>query len=193
MNERGNGYKIENVVFSGKFETHDGIDISGLSTRMEHAIIRDNFPALICKTASGNGKTMLLFKSGKFVATGTSTIAAGREFIDAMKLTLKQNGIDILSDEYKVVNVVATGNLESIVDLDKFITTMENCQYEPEVFPGLIYRPEINKAPVFLIFKVGKFVCIGLDNEERIGASIHEMKRVLAINDLFVNRVHANT
>jgi len=42
---------------------------------------------------------------------------------------------------------------------------MENVMYEPEVFPGLIYRMQDPKT-VFLIFSTGKVVCTGAKSKK---------------------------
>jgi transcription initiation factor TFIID TATA-box-binding protein len=51
---------------------------------------------------------------------------------------------------------------------------MESAMYEPEVFPGLIYRMADPKT-VFLIFSTGKIVCTGGKNEEMVAAAIRKL------------------
>jgi transcription initiation factor TFIID TATA-box-binding protein len=50
--------------------------------------------------------------------------------------------------------------------------------YEPEQFPGLIYRMEEPKV-VFLIFSSGKLVCVGAKMEEEIHRAVATIQRTL--------------
>ncbi|MHA2429358.1 MAG: TATA-box-binding protein, partial [Candidatus Hermodarchaeia archaeon] len=63
-----------------------------------------------------------------------------------------------------IQNILASGDLHSRVDLDMAQMALERCLYEPEVFPGLIYRMKTPKA-VFLIFSSGRIVCAGTNKE----------------------------
>lgn len=180
-----NGYKIQNIVFAGKFESTNLIDPPRLSDAMQDATMRSNFPALICKNGTVNGNTMLLYKNGNFVVTGVKSREGGIAFINKMVEKLKDAGVDVINIEYKVVNIVGTGKLDSHIDLDRFIATMENSQYEPEVFPGLIYRMD-NPKSVFLIFKAGKFVIAGSRSEEEAVTAVIAMKKAIQSNNLYL-------
>ncbi|MCJ7767828.1 TATA-box-binding protein, partial [Candidatus Bathyarchaeota archaeon] len=60
----------------------------------------------------------------------------------------------------KVENVVAFTSLGKDIPLTKLITKIENAEYEPEQFPGLVYRTNEPRAAA-LIFSSGKIVCTG--------------------------------
>jgi transcription initiation factor TFIID TATA-box-binding protein len=51
---------------------------------------------------------------------------------------------------------------------------MENAMYEPEVFPGLIYRMAEPKT-VFLIFSTGRIVCTGAKTKEIVGEAVEKL------------------
>ncbi|HDZ16901.1 MAG TPA: hypothetical protein ENH75_01335, partial [archaeon] len=55
--------------------------------------------------------------------------------------------------------------LHTFIDLNMAAIIMENVMYEPEVFPGVIYRMGDPKT-VFLLFSTGKVVCVGAKNKE---------------------------
>jgi len=61
----------------------------------------------------------------------------------------------------KVVNIVASARLGGKIDLEKAVSTLGKTMYEPEQFPGLIYRMDEPKV-VILIFASGNLVCTGL-------------------------------
>jgi len=55
--------------------------------------------------------------------------------------------------------------------------------YEPEQFPGLIYRMEVPRA-VFLIFSSGKLVCTGARKEEDVHQAVMELHQKLEQKNL---------
>lgn len=78
----------------------------------------------------------------------------------------------------KVENVVAFVSLNKPIPLTKLITSVENAEYEPEQFPGLIYR--IGEPRVaFLIFSSGKIICTGAHNMDDIQLALVKLKEKL--------------
>ena len=62
--------------------------------------------------------------------------------------------------EIKIQNIVASANLQSTLNLEAVALELENTEYEPEQFPGLVYRLSDPKV-VLLLFGSGKVVCTG--------------------------------
>jgi transcription initiation factor TFIID TATA-box-binding protein len=58
--------------------------------------------------------------------------------------------------------------------------------YEPEQFPGLIYRMGDPKT-VLLLFTSGKIVCTGGKSKEMVFESVHKLYELLDDYDLFYN------
>ncbi|MCK5237893.1 MAG: TATA box-binding protein, partial [Candidatus Thorarchaeota archaeon] len=58
----------------------------------------------------------------------------------------------------KIENVVASVILDQRLDLDEIAATMPNVEFDPEQFPGLVYRLKKPKTAT-LIFNSGKMVC----------------------------------
>ena len=71
-----------------------------------------------------------------------------------------------------VENVVATGNLSQSLDLIQIQKTFKHTEYNPERFPGLVYRLKIPKTST-LIFRTGKMVCTGSRSEEQSEVAIN--------------------
>ena len=67
----------------------------------------------------------------------------------------------MLSDEERltVVNVVASTRVAEELDLPD-IAIQLNCEYEPEQFPGVVYRVVDPKLAI-LMFRSGRAVCTG--------------------------------
>jgi len=64
------------------------------------------------------------------------------------------------NDEIKIVNMVISVDFADRIDLDKVANELENTEYQPEQFPGLVYRVKNPKSAV-LIFSSGKMNCTG--------------------------------
>ena len=75
-------------------------------------------------------------------------------------------------------NVVATGNLSQSVDLVEINTTFESTEYNPDRFPGLVYRIKVPKTST-LIFRTGKMVCTGSRSEEMAVIAINKVVKEL--------------
>ncbi len=81
----------------------------------------------------------------------------------------------MLSDEERltVVNVVASTRVAEELDLPD-IAIQLNCEYEPEQFPGVVYRVVDPKLAI-LMFRSGRAVCTGGKNEDNIHTGIKRM------------------
>jgi len=55
--------------------------------------------------------------------------------------------------------------------------------YEPEQFPGLIYRMDGPKV-VFLIYSNGKIVCLGARKEKNVHQAVTKLQKELEENKL---------
>ncbi|UCD03258.1 MAG: TATA-box-binding protein, partial [Candidatus Aenigmatarchaeota archaeon] len=67
----------------------------------------------------------------------------------------------------KVENIVASTKIDGELSLEEIAATLENSEYEPEQFPGLVYR--ISEPRVaFLLFTSGRIICAGAQNEKDI-------------------------
>jgi transcription initiation factor TFIID TATA-box-binding protein len=76
--------------------------------------------------------------------------------------------------EVIVQNVVATANLGAELNLDAIAIGLDNTEYEPEQFPGLVYRMKDPKV-VLLLFGSGKIVITGaksLEDAERAAENV---------------------
>jgi transcription initiation factor TFIID TATA-box-binding protein len=76
-----------------------------------------------------------------------------------------------------VVNVVASTRVAEELDLPD-IAIQLNCEYEPEEFPGLVYRVVDPKLAI-LMFRSGRAVCTGGKNQNNIEVGIERMTKDL--------------
>ena len=176
-------YRIENVVATAKYTSKpQKIDLLRISRReYESEYNPDRFPGLIMRIAKPKA-TAIVFSTGKLVITGMRKEEDSRVVVDLITKRIQNTGIDINSPSITIRNVVASGNLYMSIDLDAASLVLENAMYEPEVFPGLVYRMQDPKC-VFLIFSTGKVVCVGLKSEDVVdGAFIKLRQEVSTVN-----------
>ena len=81
------------------------------------------------------------------------------------------------------MNIVATANLSGRIALEEAVYSLGRTMYEPEQFPGLIYRMDEPKV-VILIFTSGKIVCTGATKEEDVYRAVDKLHNKLEENDL---------
>ncbi len=99
----------------------------------------------------------------------------------------KLNPIGIIISEtpdMKIVNLVVSLNFQTHINLDTAAITLSHSIYEPEVFPGLIYRVQEPIPCAFLIFSSGKVILAGLKSEEDVIPAIKQLGKTLKNNGL---------
>ncbi|HWQ49384.1 MAG TPA: TATA-box-binding protein [Methanosarcina sp.] len=153
---------IENVVASTTLaEDFDLLKIEAGLERAEYN--KAKFPGLVYRIENPKA-AFLIFTSGKVVCTGAKTVENANIAIINLANTLKSIGCEKINPEPEVhiQNIVATADLKTNLNLNTIVIAfgMENVEYEPEVFPGLVYRLDAPKV-VVLIFSSGKLVITG--------------------------------
>jgi len=153
---------IQNVVASTALA--EDFDLLKMEARLEGAEYdKIKFPGLVYRIDNPKA-AFLIFTTGKVVCTGSRSVENAHKAIITLANTLKSIGCEKvdLEPEIRVQNVVATADLKTNLNLNTIVMAlgMENVEYEPEVFPGLVYRIEVPKV-VVLIFSSGKLVITG--------------------------------
>jgi len=141
------------------------------------------FPGLVYKIKRPK-TSILIFRTGKMVCTGAKSSREAHKAIKKVVRELKSSGIIIPGKpEIKVVNMVASANLSGRIELEDCAYSLGKTMYEPEQFPGLIYRMDVPKV-VILIFASGKIVCTGATKEEDVYTAVENLHPELEKNDL---------
>jgi len=120
------------------------------------------FPGLIYRLKEPKTAT-LLFRSGKVVCTGAKSLDQVKQAIRKVIKQIGKAGIHVKNEpKIAVQNIVATASLGQKINLNAIAISLglEKVEYEPEQFPGLVYRPDVPKV-VLLLFGSGKVVCTG--------------------------------
>ena len=172
--------KVVNIVASASIGVT--LDLQEISERFAEAEYDKNrFPGLIYRMKKPK-VAILLFTSGKLVCTGAKSIEQTKEAIniilDRIRTLFKEKHPNELGDipkevDVEIQNIVATGDLNTVLNLNKAAVylSFEKVEYEPEQFPGLVYRLDEPKV-VALLFGSGKVVCTGAKNTKDINVAV---------------------
>lgn len=174
--ERDADYKIENVVATVTFTIPDRIDLNGIARKYPDAEYNpERFPGLVLRIKKPKA-TILLFSTGKMVVTGMRQAEEAPAVVETVLELLEKAKVAVASPEIIIQNIVASGDLHTRIDLNLAAVVMEHAMYEPEVFPGLIYRMPVPKT-VFLLFSTGRVVCTGGKTEAAVAAAMETLAR----------------
>ncbi|EEB72945.1 TATA-box-binding protein [Thermococcus sp. AM4] len=166
--------EVENVVAS--IDLHGKIDVERVASELDPVHYDPSvFPGAIYKMGSF-GVTFLIFYSGKLVCTGAKSVETIKRATEELKQTLESMGMKFRGKpEIRVQNIVAAGDAGfRTLDLDTVALTLPNVEYEPEIFPGVVYRVK-NSRITILIFNSGKIVVSGAKTEEDIQRAVNEL------------------
>jgi len=174
--------RIENVVASATL--NQKVDLNAVVKGYPGVEYRpEQFPGLVFRLKRPKTAT-LIFNSGKMVCTGAKSEKEARRAVMKVVKELKKGGIIIISKpELKIQNIVASASLGGMIDLEQATSTLEKTMYEPEQFPGLIYRMAEPKV-VILLFASGKLVCTGAKHEQDVYAAVQKLHTVLEAKKL---------
>jgi transcription initiation factor TFIID TATA-box-binding protein len=168
---------IENVVASATL--NQKVDLNAVVKSYPGVEYRpEQFPGLVFRLKRPKTAT-LIFNSGKMVCTGAKSEKEARRAVMKVIKELKKGGIIIISKpELKIQNIVASASLGGMIDLEKAAYTLGKTMYEPEQFPGLIYRMDEPKV-VILLFASGKLVCTGAKKEQDVYDAVYKLHGIL--------------
>ena len=113
------------------------------------------------------------------VCTGAKSEVDVYKAVKSIIKLLKSHGIEIRGEPIiEIQNIVASAKLRANVDLERAAYELEGAMYEPEQFPGLIYRMRDPKV-VLLIFSSGNIVCTGARKESQVKEAVEKIYRIL--------------
>ena len=171
--------KIENIVASGVIS--DSIDLVELAEKVKGcelnkkrfpgAVYRINNPKIAC----------LIFSTGKIVLTGIRNEKALKDGLAIVMKSLKKAGIATHKvPEVAITNMVCSYDIGKQINLNKVVVMLnvENIEYEPEQFPGLVYRIKDPKI-VALLFSSGKIILTGGKTIEDIRRGVDVLEQTL--------------
>ncbi len=168
--------EVVNIVVSTSLE-HD-IPLEKMTATLSNTEYNpEQFPGLVLRIKDPK-TSALIFSSGKVVCTGARSMDKVHESIQKIIKSLEKIGIHIkIKPIIKIQNIVASGSVGMDLNLNSLAMKLDNVEYEPEQFPGLVYKLNAAKA-TFLLFSNGKVVCTGTKSEEEV----HKALDMLIVN-----------
>jgi len=182
MSKRKPLIKIQNIVAS--VTLNQRIDLKLIVQKFSQAEYSPNvFPGLVFRLKKPKTAT-LIFETGKMVCTGAKSEKEAVQAVNKVTKELKNNGIAILNKPIiKIQNIVASAELGGEIDLESVVCKLKKVMYEPEQFPGAVFRMDEPKV-VFLIFSAGKLVCVGAKREQDVYEAVNNIQRLLEEQEL---------
>jgi len=180
-------------VFDASIQVQNVVASATLNQKFNlNAIVKGNplveyrpetFPGLVYRLKKPK-TAILIFRTGKMVCTGAKSEKEAKRAVNKVVIELKKSGIIIPGKpEIKVVNIVASANLLGQIELEDCAYSLGRTMYEPEQFPGLIYRMDDPKV-VILLFASGKLVCTGATKEEDVYTAVDKLHKILEEKNL---------
>ena len=178
--------RVENIVATVNLFTR--LDLDKVITALQNpglgesfATLRFNpeeFPGIICYLNEPR-VTLLLFRTGKSVVTGAKSFNDVQAAVSKLVKVLSKIGVKFYrAPEIVLQNMVFSGDLGREFNLDAVALVLPNCEYEPEQFPGIIYRVREPKVAI-LLFTSGRIVCSGAKSEHGAWRAIRKLLREL--------------
>ncbi|KXA93193.1 hypothetical protein AKJ66_02585 [candidate division MSBL1 archaeon SCGC-AAA259E22] len=160
-------HEIQNMVLTVNYRDTE-FDLERLAGSLKGARYDPEvFPGIAYRMAEPQA-SFLIFASGKMNCVGARKLEDARKAIDKLTAKIRETGAEIESEpQIEVQNIVASFDFGRKFDLEKIARNHRNTEYEPEVFPGLVFRMEEPKA-VILLFVSGKGVGAGFEKQESV-------------------------
>jgi len=165
--------EVVNIVVSSDLK-HD-VPLEKMAATLSNTEYNpEQFPGLVLRIKEPK-TSALIFSSGKIVCTGARTMEQVDEAIQKIIKSLEKINVKItIKPEVTIQNMVASGSVGMDLNLNKLAIKLENTEYEPEQFPGLVYKLNEAKA-TFLLFSNGKVVCTGTKSESAVRAALEKL------------------
>ncbi len=168
---RGLTTKIKNIVLSITYEDTE-FNLEEAAKLLDDTVYKPKrFPGIVYKLEHPRA-SFLIFSTGKVVCAEVSSMNDANRAIRELTRKLSEVHIKVKTEpKVKVQNIVVYVDLVRKLDLEHMARNFENTEYEPKVFPGMVFRLEYPKV-VFLLFASGKCVCVWAKSmyEIKIGA-----------------------
>ncbi len=165
--------KVVNIVVSTSLE-HD-VPLEKMAATLSNTEYNpEQFPGLVIRIKEPK-TSALIFSSGNVVCTGARSLEKVQESIEKIIKSLEKIGIKIkIKPKINIQNIVASGSVGMDLNLNTLAMKLGNTEYEPEQFPGLVYKLDEAKA-TFLLFSNGKVVCTGTKSESQVNEALDKL------------------
>jgi transcription initiation factor TFIID TATA-box-binding protein len=137
------------------------LDLLYLSNNIDGAILPKKVGSWVKYRMKPENYYIAFYKSGKFLITGVKSKEKINNTAQRITIILENAGVKVNIQKIEIVNIVCLGSLHLKTTLESIISILDSsdASYEPEQFPGLIYK---NWGGTFLLFSSGKVIITGV-------------------------------
>jgi transcription initiation factor TFIID TATA-box-binding protein len=123
-----------------------------------------------------DGPAYTLYRTGNFQIRGTTDKEHLNESADRFQKVLSEIDVDIPTYEFNHATSVFMEDIGQEVNLETLAIAlgMEDTEYEPEQFPGLIYRPAEFEVTL-LVFASGKIIFAGTTDRTEATSALDQL------------------
>ncbi len=169
--------KLENIVSTVNFDCE--LDLRKIALHARNAEYNPKRFAAVIMRIRDPKTTALIFRSGKMVCTGAKSEQDSETAARKYAKMIKKLGFNVKFKEFTIQNIVGSCNVKFAINLETLqVDHQKFCTYDPEIFPGLIYRMEKPRI-VLLIFCSGKVVLTGAKKREQLSEAFNKIHPVL--------------
>jgi len=171
--------RVVNVVGSGFLRKEFDLSVVAEDLGSVAEFDPQKYPAMYIRF-SEDTPLVTVYRTGKFIITGAGSIDELHESKENLLACLSSTGI-VSEDDlewFRVQNLVCTTDFDQSLNLSALAIGLglEQTEYEPEQFPGLVYRnPSLDC--VILIFSTGKAVITGSSDFDEVEAASDHLKQ----------------
>ncbi|ELP87178.1 TATA-box-binding protein, putative [Entamoeba invadens IP1] len=173
--------EIVNVVST--FQLNQQLDLRKIVQKARNAEYNPKRFAGAIMRISSPKSTALIFQTGKIVCTGTRSIEESKIAAKKYAKIIKKIGYnEVRFSNFNVQNIVGSCDVKFQISLRSlYDSNTDMCQYEPEVFPGLVFRMTQPKVTL-LVFSTGKVVLTGAKDDESLNTAYTKIYPILLAN-----------
>ena len=169
--------KLQNIVSTVNLKC--ALDLRDIALKAKNAEYNPKRFAAVIMRIREPKTTSLIFASGKMVCTGARSEEDSRKASRQYAKIIQRLGYPVKFAEFKIQNIVGSCDVKFPIKLEGLYSTHSKfCSYEPEMFPGLIYKMADPKI-VLLIFVSGKIVLTGAKERHDIFNAFQKIYPVL--------------
>lgn len=157
--------KLQNIVSTANLNCT--LDLRQIALKAKNAEYNPKRFAAVIMRIKDPKTTALIFASGKMVCTGARSEEDSKKAAKQYAKIIRKLGYEVKFREFKIQNIVGSCDVKFQISLEGLSTGTKNSSYEPEIFPGLIFKMASPKI-VLLIFVSGKIVLTGAKERREI-------------------------
>ena len=168
---------IENIVVS--LQIADSLDLNKMAIALPDAEFQpDDVPILVLRLKEP--KTAVMFSSkGQAVFTGPKTLEEIDHIVKMIHERLAAAEVKVgKKSKPHILHLVASMDLQKKLDLDTVRRILLTAEYNPERFPGVVYKTD-DPNVVILLFNSGKIICNGPESE-KLSTAVDDMIKKLS-------------